>query len=121
MARLPRVPFVTLTPRQFNSEQHTPILYEGHLYAVRKHGGGSLVCLDLDGNERWNSGADKFGHGPYLIADGLILVLDNDGRLTAVEASPDSYRRWPARKSSRTGATRGAPWPSSPGGWCSAI
>ena len=30
-----------------------------------------LVCLDLAGKELWNSGQDKFGLGPYLIADGL--------------------------------------------------
>ena len=32
-----------------------------------------LVCLDLQGKELWNSGRDKFGSAPYMIADGLIL------------------------------------------------
>jgi outer membrane protein assembly factor BamB len=82
-----------LSPRQFNCEQHTPVLFEGHLYGVRKRGGGQLVCLDLEGNEVWNSGSDRFGHGPYLIADGLVLVMDDDGVLVMAEATPRGYKR----------------------------
>ncbi|MBN1854141.1 MAG: PQQ-binding-like beta-propeller repeat protein [Pirellulales bacterium] len=82
-----------LTPKQFNSEQQTPIYYDGHLFAVRKRGGGQLVCLDLEGNERWNSAGDRFGHGPYMIADGLIYVMDNHGKLAMVEATPSAYNR----------------------------
>ena len=82
-----------LTPKQFNSEQQTPIFYEGHLFAVRKRGGGQFVCMDLEGNELWNSGSDRFGHGPYMIADGLILTMDNRGKLTMAEATPAHYRR----------------------------
>lgn len=80
-----------LTPKQFNSEQQTPLYYEGHLFGIHKHGGGQLVCLDLDGNERWNSGRDRFGHGPYMIADGVILALSGDGLLVMAEASADGY------------------------------
>jgi outer membrane protein assembly factor BamB len=86
-------PILRLAPRQFNSEQQTPILFEDHVYGVRKRGGGQLVCLDLEGNERWNSGPDRFGHGPYLIADGLIFVMDDGGSLTLAEATPAGYRR----------------------------
>ena len=82
-----------LSPKQFNSEQQTPILFEDHIYGIRKRGGGQLVCLDLKINEVWNSGTDRFGHGPYLIADGLILCLDNRGKLTLAEASPTGYQR----------------------------
>jgi outer membrane protein assembly factor BamB len=83
---------VELHPRQFNSEQHTPILFDGHLYAIRKHGGGPLMCLDLDGEPQWDSGKERFGHGPYLIADGLIFAMNNSGQLTMAEATPDQYR-----------------------------
>jgi outer membrane protein assembly factor BamB len=81
-----------LKRNEFNSEQQTPVLYEGYLYAVRKHRGGQLVCMDLQGQEVWNSGGDKFGHGPYLIADGMVIVLADDGTLTLAEASPAAYR-----------------------------
>ncbi len=81
-----------LKPRRFESEQQTPILYEGHIYGVRTNPGGKqLACLDLEGNEVWNSGRDKFERGPYLIADGLIYVMDSEGLLTVAEATPRAY------------------------------
>ena len=81
-----------LAARQFGSEQQTPVLWQQHLYAVRQKD-QQLVCLDLDGKELWNSGREKFGSGPYLIADGLIYVLDDDGVLSMAEATPAAYRR----------------------------
>ena len=88
---VPRTVF-RLTARQFGSEQQTPVLWQEHLYAVRQKD-QQLVCLDLDGKERWNSGRDKFGSGPYMIADGLIYVLDDNGTLTIAEAAPTAYHR----------------------------
>jgi outer membrane protein assembly factor BamB len=82
----------TFSPKQFNSEQQTPILYDGHVFGVRKPSGGQFVCMDADGNEVYNSGRDKFGHGPYMIADGLIYLMDNGGKLTMAEASTRQYR-----------------------------
>jgi outer membrane protein assembly factor BamB len=86
-------PAFSLTPSEFNSEHQTPILLDNHIYGVRKRGGGQLVCLNLDGREKWNSGSDHFGHGPYLIADGLIFVMDDKGVLTMAVATPDGYQR----------------------------
>ena len=44
--------------------------------------------MDLQGNVVWSSGPQhRFGIGPYLIADGLIYVLDDDGKLTLAEAA----------------------------------
>ncbi len=83
---------LTLTPKQFNSEQQTPILYDGHLFGIRKQGGGKLVCMDFDGQQIWESGKDRFGHGPYMIADGAILAMSNDGLLVMAEASTTEYR-----------------------------
>jgi len=82
-----------LKPAQFGSTQHTPILYHEHLYAVREKD-KELVCLDLEGNVVWSSGSEhRFGLGPYLIADGLIYVLDDDGKLTLAEATPAGYKQ----------------------------
>jgi len=77
---------------QFGSEQQTPILWQQHIYGVRQKD-QKLVCLDLDGKEVWNSGREKFGSGPYLIAAGLIYVLDDSGVLTLAEATPEGYHR----------------------------
>lgn len=81
-----------LSPKEFGSAQHTPIFYDGHLFGVRERD-KQLVCLDLDGNEVWKSGSqNQFGIGPYIIADGLIWVLEDGGRLTIAEATPAAYR-----------------------------
>ena len=76
--------------RVFGSHQQTPVLYQGHLYGVKQD--GRLTCLDLDGKALWTSGGRKFGKGPYLIADGTILALDDDGTLTMAEATPSGFR-----------------------------
>ncbi len=48
--------------------------------------------MDLKGNEIWNSGKDRFGHGPYMIADGVILSLSDRGLLAMAEATHEGYR-----------------------------
>jgi len=82
-----------LKPNQFGSTQHTPILFDGYLYGVREKD-KQLVCMDLEGAEVWKSGSrNKFGLGPYMIADGLIFVMDDSGLLTMAEATPDGYKQ----------------------------
>lgn len=74
----------------FGSMQQTPILYEDHIYGVRLD--KQLVCLDLDGKVVWTStSANKFGSGAYMIANGLIYVLNDSGVLTLVEATSTGY------------------------------
>jgi outer membrane protein assembly factor BamB len=79
-----------LPPGIFGATQQTPVFFEGHLYGVRPN--GELVCLDLDGKEVWASGmSHRYGLGPYLIADGKILVMDDRGKLTMAKAAPDGF------------------------------
>lgn len=81
-----------LAPRVFDSTQHTPIFYDGNLYAVRSD--GQLACADLGGNVLWTSGSgNTFGLGPYMIADGLIYAMNDRGRLTLAEATAVGYRQ----------------------------
>jgi outer membrane protein assembly factor BamB len=83
-------PVYRLKPEVFGSSQHTPILYEGHLYGVRPD--QQLVCLDLDGKVLWTStSTHRFGLGPYAIANGLLYVMDDEGLLTLVAATPSAY------------------------------
>ncbi len=80
-----------LDAKTFGSTQQTPILYRDHLFGVRPN--GEVVCLDLAGNVAWSSSTKhKFGLGPYLVADGLLFVLDDAGRLVLAEASPTGWR-----------------------------
>jgi len=89
-----------LKPKVFDSPQHTPILLDGNLYAVRSD--GQLACADLGGNVLWTSGPrNTFGLGPYMVANGLIYAMNDRGVLTMAEATPVAYkplgqvRLWP--------------------------
>jgi len=74
----------------FGTMQQTPILYQGHLYGVGMD--KQLICLDLEGQVQWTStSANKFGFGPYMIANDKLYVVDDSGVLTLVEASPARY------------------------------
>jgi len=83
--------------RQFGCEQQTPVFYEGHVYGVlpKEAGslGGQLVCLGLDGKHVWTSGTGhRFGLGPWMIADGLIFAMNDDGVLTTAEATAGGFK-----------------------------
>jgi outer membrane protein assembly factor BamB len=90
-----------LTAMQFNSEVHTPILYQQHLFAVGSKTRGRFTCLGLDGNVVWqspvvsgNPGATRtFDLGGFLLADGVFFVLDGkSGMLRLIEASTTQYK-----------------------------
>lgn len=80
----------------FGSAQQSPIFAEGHLFGVRPS--GELVCLNLEGKEVWTSGrAERFGLGPYLVVGDQLLVMDDDGVLTAAKLSTRGYEKlWSA-------------------------
>jgi outer membrane protein assembly factor BamB len=74
----------------FGSMQHTPVYYDGRIYGVGMD--KQLVCLDLQGKVLWTStSGNTFGSGPYLIAGGLLYVLNDSGVLTLAEASSSGY------------------------------
>ncbi|MGI5818686.1 MAG: PQQ-binding-like beta-propeller repeat protein [Armatimonadota bacterium] len=74
----------------FGSHQHTPILHQSHLFGVAMD--RQLVCLNLQGQRVWESGHTvRFGIGPYLLADGKIYVLSDDGTLVMAQAGTSGY------------------------------
>ncbi|MBI5865018.1 MAG: PQQ-like beta-propeller repeat protein [Planctomycetes bacterium] len=78
---------------EWNSEVHTPVLFENHLFAVGKKKRGLFTCLSLDGKIVWTSGENAhFGLGSFLLADGVFFVLEGDtGVLRLIEANPREY------------------------------
>jgi len=77
-------------------EQQTPIHYGGMLFGIMPKDGGALrnqfVCYNPNGDVVWSSGKEnRFGMGPFIIADGKIFILDDEGRLTMCRASTDKY------------------------------
>lgn len=91
----------SLTSSQFNSEAHTPILFQNHLFGVGSKTKGRFTCLSLDGKNVWQSPvvsgnsqeSRTFNLGGFLLADGLFFILDgNTGMLRLVEANTSAYK-----------------------------
>ncbi len=88
---VPKVLF-GLEPDIFGSDQQTPVYYKGHIYGVRPD--KQLVCMDTNGKIIWTSGSqNKYGLGPYIIANGLIYILDDDSVLSLIEATPEKFNK----------------------------
>jgi outer membrane protein assembly factor BamB len=79
-----------LPPEVFGATQHSPVWLDGLVYGIRAN--GHFVCLDPTGKVKWSSGsAAQFGLGPFLIADGLIYAMNDNGALSLMELSKDKY------------------------------
>jgi len=90
-----------LTSMQFNSEVHTPVLFQNHLFAVSSKTRGRFTCLGLDGKAVWQSpvvsgepaATRTFDLGAFLFADGMFFVLDGKtGMLRLLEANIKQYK-----------------------------
>ncbi len=88
---IPKVLF-RLKPEVFGAEQHTPVFYKGYIYGVIPVS-SQLVCLNLDGKVMWASGGKyRFGLGPFMVADGMVMVMNDAGTMTMVEADPAGFK-----------------------------
>ncbi len=84
---VPRTAF-RLDADTFGATQQTPIFHAGHIFGVRPD--GRFTCLDLDGKVVWTTEpGTNFGLGSFLLAGDLFYVLNDNGKLTLIEASPD--------------------------------
>ena len=82
------------------SEQQTPIFYKGHLFSILPKDAGPLrnqfVCCHPDDCSQivWSSGkTNRFGLGPYIVADDKFFILSDDGILTLLTASTKEYNQ----------------------------
>ncbi|MBC34519.1 MAG: hypothetical protein CL663_00535 [Bacteroidetes bacterium] len=80
------------------SEQQTPILYNGYLFGIQpKDAAGyrnQFVCVNADDpqNILWTSGrTDRFGLGPYVIADDKFFIVNDDGTLNIARLSTSGF------------------------------
>ena len=80
------------------SEQQTPIYYNGHLLAIMPKDAGGLrnqfVSFHPDDCRKvlMKSGkTERFGLGPYIIADGKIFILNDDGEMTIAKLSTSKF------------------------------
>jgi outer membrane protein assembly factor BamB len=89
-------PLFQLDKTVFACEQQTPIFYRNHLFGILPKDAsalrGQFVCLDTSGNIVWTSGrTERFGLGPFLIADDKVVILNDNGELTLIRASLTGY------------------------------
>lgn len=80
------------------SEQQTPILYKDHLYGILPKDAGfnrnQFVCFNVNNLETpvWQSGkTNRYGLGPYMIINDKILILNDEGTLSLIEASQKEF------------------------------
>lgn len=79
-------------------EQQTPVFWKNHMLGILPKDGGALrnqlVCVNPSDSRDiiWSSGKEnRFGLGPYFLADNKMFVLSDDGVLTIVRPSTDKY------------------------------
>lgn len=79
-------------------EQQTPLYWNGHLFGILPKDGGpgrnQLVCVHPNNPQEmvWTSGSEnRFGLGPYFIADGKLFLLNDDGTLFIALPSTERY------------------------------
>ena len=84
----------SLAANDWNSETHTPIFYQDHIFGVGKKRRGLFTCLNLKGENVWDSkGKAAFGLGSYILADGMFFILEGKtGMLRLVEANTTEYK-----------------------------
>ena len=85
------------------AQVHNPILHDDHLYLIvnqnendqrSRYGEGGLLCLGLDGEEKWRTGAEPYlGRGNAVLAGDHLLIQDGQtGVLRVIRATPESYQ-----------------------------
>lgn len=79
---------------EWNSEVHTPVVFQGHMFGVGKKQRGLFTCLDFNGKNVWDSaGKASFELGSFLFADGMFFVLEGKtGTLRLIEANTSGYK-----------------------------
>ena len=80
------------------SEQQTPIFYNGHLFSILPKDAGVLrnqfVCCNFSDvtDFQYTSGkTERFGLGPYIMADDKFFILNDDGTLTIARADVSKF------------------------------
>jgi outer membrane protein assembly factor BamB len=106
----------SLTSAQFNSEVHTPILFQDHLFAVGSKSRGRFMSVGLDGTVVWQSPlgsteeARTFELGGFILADGMFFILDGrSGILRLVEANTTEYKELASAQILQAGDVWGPP------------
>ena len=74
------------------TKMNSAVIHEGHVYCISERAGGQLMCVDLrDGTTVWSERSFA-QYGTLMIADGKLVILDEQGDLVIADATPEKYR-----------------------------
>ncbi|KAA3632466.1 MAG: hypothetical protein DWQ02_14720 [Bacteroidetes bacterium] len=80
------------------SEQQTPLFKDGHVFNIQTKDAGTtrnqFVCCNPDDfrNILWTSSTtERFGLGPYIIADDKFYIMNDEGELTIARFSTSTF------------------------------
>jgi outer membrane protein assembly factor BamB len=80
------------------SEQQTPVFFNGFIYGIQPKDAGGMrnqfVCCQAGDCRKivMSSGkTDRFGLGPYIVADGKFFILNDDGVMTIAGVSSSRF------------------------------
>jgi outer membrane protein assembly factor BamB len=63
------------------------VLHEGFIYGLDEN---VLTCLDAaTGEVKWKAG--RYGHGQFVLAQGHLIVLSEEGEIALVRANPSRH------------------------------
>jgi outer membrane protein assembly factor BamB len=87
-----------LGPAIIGSEQQTPIVLPEGRAVLAVVPNGEMVSMGFDGSIQWRSGANRFGSGAYLVADGAAYVINDTGTLSVVAADAEQFKLLGSRR-----------------------
>lgn len=84
------VPKVVWENKSIASQFSSVVLLDGHLYGITGNtGGGELRCIKADtGEVKWSYG--KTGFGSLIMADGKLIVLNEQGTIFVVKVATEA-------------------------------
>lgn len=81
------------------SEQQTPIYKDGYVFNIQTKDAGAtrnqFICCSPDDFKKilWtSSAADRFGIGPYIVADNKFYILNDEGEMTIARFSTSGFQ-----------------------------
>ncbi|MFC1805668.1 PQQ-binding-like beta-propeller repeat protein [Planctomycetota bacterium] len=78
--------------QDLETKMNSAVVYEGYVYCVSEKSRGQLMCFDLrDGAIVWAERSFA-RYGTLMIADGKLIILDEQGELVIADAAPSGYR-----------------------------
>jgi outer membrane protein assembly factor BamB len=74
------------------TKMNSAVVHDGHVYCISERAGGQLMCVDLlSGTTVWAERSFA-KYGALMIADGKLVIVDEEGDLVIAEATSDEYR-----------------------------